>query len=100
MIWGECPISIPVVQILGLRDVEQHQQGSCLFPISFACLAAVSGCPLGSGEEWCVSEVFVMPNSYPWSLCHRSISAPGPSFPVIRSGRGDGERVRMMRWAG
>lgn len=75
MIFEECPVSTSVVLILGLRDIEQHQQGSCLFSISSACLAAVSGWALGRNG---VSPLCLY--SYPWSVIHRDICAPGTSF--------------------
>lgn len=45
MIFEDRPLSKSVVQILGLRDIRQHQQGSCPF---FNSLAKISGCSVDS----------------------------------------------------
>lgn len=81
MVLGECPVATSAVLIPGLRSGEQHQHGRCLFSIPFACWAVVSGCPLGSGAEWCVSEVFVLPPLTPGS-CPSEALCPWALVPL------------------
>lgn len=48
MIFEDRSISKSVVQILGLRDIRQHQQGSCPF---FSGLGEISGCSVDLGRS-------------------------------------------------